>query len=173
MRQNGSWVAVGHLCQSVALQVLRHAEAERSGVGEEMPNINQAFPSKFLKAADLGGHEVPVTIKGVQFEPVGQDKEMKPVLYFEGKQRGLVLNKTNANKIIEITGSALTEDWRGHRIKLYPTETQFGGDMVDCIRVRPANGAAMKMTRPAPPPPPPIDFDDDGSAGGEDSDIPF
>lgn len=134
-----------------------------------MPNIQDAFPSKYLKAADLQGRDVVVTMDHVDFEPVGQERRMKAVLYFQGKDKGLVLNKTNANRITEITGSALTEEWRGHRIRLFPTETQFGGDMVDCIRVRPANGAAMRMTRPAPPPPDPEPHD----GVPNDDDIPF
>ena len=142
-----------------------------------MPNINDAFPSKYLKASDLKGREVVVTMDTLKFEPVGQNKEMKAVLYFQGKDKGLVMNKTNANKITEIVGSALTEDWRGHRVKLYPTETSFQGDMVDCIRVRPANGSAFRMTKPVPPPaPPPPEPDDDSHEFGgpvDDSDIPF
>lgn len=135
-----------------------------------MPNINDAFPSKYLKASDLQGRETTVTMDRVEYEPVGQKREMKAVLYFQGKDKGVVLNKTNANKITEIVGSALTEDWHGHRIKLYPTETQFAGDMVDCIRIRPANGAAMRMTKPAPPPPPIAHDDSDPLT---DDDIPF
>lgn len=136
-----------------------------------MPNINEAFPSKYLKASDLQGREVIVTMDRVDFEPVGQKKEMKAVLYFQGKDKGLVMNKTNANKITEITGSALTEEWRGQRIRLYPSETQFGGDMVDCIRIKPLNGSAMRMTKLAPPPPPPPQ--DDYYEPLDESDIPF
>lgn len=138
-----------------------------------MPNIQDAFPSKYLKANDLQGRDVVVTMDRVEFEPVGNKREMKAVLYFQGKDKGLVLNKTNANKITEITGSALTEEWRGHRIRIYPTETSFQGDMVDCIRVKPANGTAMRMTKPAPPPPQPEPDYDDHSWPVDDSDIPF
>lgn len=120
-------------------------------------DIRETFPSKFLKASDLKGHEVIVTVDRVEFEPVGQGKEMKGVLYFQGKDKGMVLNKTNANKIVEITGSALTEEWKGQRIKLYPTETSFNGEMVDCVRVRPVGPKAMQMTKPAPDPTPTVD----------------
>ena len=133
-----------------------------------MPNINDAFPSKFLKASDLAGAEPIVVMDRVEFEPVGRDREMKAVLYFHGKQKGLVLNKTNANKITEITGTALTEEWHGQRIRLYATETTFGGDTVDCVRVKPATKSVMpRMTKPAPPPP-----EDDGRPV-EDEEIPF
>ncbi len=101
-----------------------------------MPNIDDAFPSNYLKACDLHGREVTVTITKVSFEPVGREREMKAILYFVGKTKGVVLNKTNAKKVTEIAGSAITEDWSGVAIALYPTETEFGGETVDCIRVR-------------------------------------
>ena len=111
-------------------------------------NINSAFPSNYLKASDLGESQPIVTIDRVEIEPVGRDKEMKPVVYFQGKTKGIVLNKTNAKKIAELASSPNTEDWRGVQIKLYATEVEFGGEHVEAIRVKAAtNGAAR---RPAP-----------------------
>ena len=114
-----------------------------------MPNINDAFPSQFLKASDLKGMEVTVAIDRVDYEPVGRDKEMKAVLYFQGKAKGLVLNKTNATKIVQLTASPVTEEWEGFKLKLYPTETQYGGDTVDCIRIKAATNG-KPVTKPAP-----------------------
>jgi hypothetical protein len=136
-----------------------------------MPNINDAFPSNYLKASDLQGREAVVTIDKVAFEAVGREKEMKAVLYFVGKQKGIVLNKTNAKKIIEISGSAQTEDWTGTQIKIYPTETEFGGETVDCIRIKPVGKTAMsRMTPRAPEPPCALE---EHSAPLTDDDIPF
>lgn len=137
-----------------------------------MPNINDSFPSNYLKASDIRGAEPVVTIDHVAFEPVGRQKEMKAVIYFKGKEKGVVLNKTNAGKISTIAGSALTEDWDGVRVKLYATETEFAGETVECIRIKPAPAVAHPRQQPAPvapPPPPPV-------ANGEpltDDDIPF
>ncbi len=117
------------------------------------PNINDAFPSNYLKASDLGGRQIVVTIDRVEFEAVGRDKEQKAVIHFVGKQKGMVLNKTNARKIIEIAGSALTEDWQGVAVVLYPTETEFAGETVECIRLKPVNKAKMSRMTPASPPP--------------------
>lgn len=116
-----------------------------------MGNINDAFPSNYLKASDIRGAEPVVTIDRVEFEPVGRQREMKAVVYFQGKAKGVVLNKTNATKITQLCGSPQTEDWTGFRIKLYATETEFGGETVECIRIKAAgpNGAA----RPVAPPP--------------------
>lgn len=139
-----------------------------------MPNINDAFPSKFLKASDLHGSEPIVTIDRVDFEPVGRDREMKAVVYFKGKQKGIVLNKTNANKIAAIAQSALTEDWEGVAIKLYATETEFGGETVECIRVKPAAKATPRQAAPAPRPVP-VEREPAAEAvnGGDVDDIPF
>jgi hypothetical protein len=131
-----------------------------------MPNINEAFPSNYLKASDLKGRSIVVTIDRVEFEAVGQKKELKPVIYFIGKEKGIVLNKTNAMKIMQLTESPVTEEWKGFAIQIYPSETTFQGDVVDCIRMKGAPVGAKKPT-PVPPPPEPE------SAPLTDDDIPF
>ena len=113
-------------------------------------NINSAFPSTFLKSADLGGRRVAVTIAKVSMEDIGDDH--KPVVYFTGKDRGLVLNKTNAAMISEIAGTAETDDWGGVKILLYPAKVDFQGKRVDAIRVDYPTGAEK--------PKPPVDDDD-------------
>ena len=123
-------------------------------------NIDSAFPSNYLKASDLGDSQPVVTIDRGEIEGIGRNKEMKPVLYFRGKEKGVVLNKTNANKIAQLLGSRDTDSWRGAQIRLYATETEFGGETVECIRVK---GAGNGQPVQAPPPVQPID----------DSDIPF
>lgn len=131
-------------------------------------NVNDAFPSKTLKAADLNGNAVTVTISHVETEKMGRgaNAETKPVVYFQGKEKGLVLNKTNAKRIVEITGSPETDHWKGHAITLYPTETEFQGETVDCIRIKAPNRATARSA-PPPPPPPAEDFQ------VSDDDIPF
>ena len=149
-----------------------------------MPNIGDAFPSNYVKASDLKGNEAVVVIDRIAFEAVGRTKEMKAVAYFKGKDKGLVLNKTNAMKIANLAGSQMTEDWPGTRIKIYPTETEFSGETVECIRIKAAgngNGAtrqAAPVRRQAPPPPPEPEPEPDyaGPSDGEpltDDDIPF
>lgn len=98
-----------------------------------MPDINSFYPSQYLKAADLGGQERRVTIANLEAEKLGN--ETKPVLYFEGKDQGLVLNKTNANTISDDYGYN-TEGWEGRDIILYPAKVEFQGKRVPAIRVR-------------------------------------
>lgn len=140
-----------------------------------MANIDEAFPSKYLKASDLKGTEPVVAIDRVDYELVGQQKDRKAVVYFSGKEKGMVLNKTNAMKIVQLSGSGDTDDWPGFKIRLYATETQFQGEMVDCIRLKAAgNGKPMaaKALPVAPPPLPPMRADDH-SEPLTDEDIPF
>ena len=100
-----------------------------------MTDVDSLFPSKFIKAADLDEREHLVTIDRVKIEEVEKDKPGKPVLYFRGAEKGLVLNKTNAQKIASFCGKDI-QSWSGKQIVLYPTETLFKGDTVDCVRVR-------------------------------------
>jgi len=139
-----------------------------------MPNINDAFPSNYLKASDIRGKEPVVTIDRVEFEPVGRQREMKAVVYFKGKEKGIVLNKTNATKITQLSGSPDTEHWDGVKIRLFATETEFGGETVECIRIKAAgvtNGNGKSAPKPEPPPPPPVQHDDASQV--YDDDIPF
>lgn len=108
-------------------------------------DISSAFPSNYLKCADLGGREVVVTISGVQLEDMGDDRE-KAVIYFHGKKKGLVCNRTNAETIAEAYGPE-TDSWIDKPILLYPTKTNFKGQMTPCIRVR------VQRAQPARPAP--------------------
>jgi len=134
-----------------------------------VPSIDAVFPSNYLKASDLGDAAPVVTIQKLEIEAIGRNKEMKPVLYFKGKDKGLVLNKTNANKIATLVGSRDTDQWRGKKVRLYATETEFGGETVECIRIKAANAP-----EPEPEPEPePVDDDTDTGYDITDDDIPF
>lgn len=113
--------------------------------------IGAAFPGNYLKAADLQGKRVQVVIERVEMEDIGGDT--KPVVYFKGKDRGLVLNKTNANAIWGITNSDDTDDWEGTAITLFPSKTDFQGKRVDCIRIDPPDkGQSPRRREPEPTP---------------------
>jgi len=101
-------------------------------------NIDQAFPSKYLKASDLpeDGVAVPFTIAEVTTEEIGKDRQVKPVIRFKGQEKTFVANKTNCNTIAKALGSRDTDDWEGKTILLYATEVQFGDEMVESIRVK-------------------------------------
>lgn len=96
-------------------------------------NVNDVFPSNYLKASDLQGRTIKVKIDSVNVEEMGKDR--KPVLRFVGKQKGLVLNKSNA-QIIASVYSPETNGWIGRDIELRPGKVAFNGQMVDCIQVQ-------------------------------------
>lgn len=129
-------------------------------------NIDTAFPSKYLRAADLGDVQPIVTIARVTVEAVGREQEQKPIVYFVGKSKGVVLNKTNSRAIAQIAGSSETDDWEGTQIQLYVATVEFSGESMEAIRVRAPKQAKAK---PAPKPEPVEPVDD---MAGEDN-IPF
>src|SRR3990167_4782183 len=95
--------------------------------------VSTAFPSTYLKAADLQGKQVRVVIDRVGLEEVGDGH--KPVIYFKDKDKGLVLNKTNANNISLVYGDEM-DDWIGEQIELFESMVDFQGRTVPAIRVR-------------------------------------
>jgi hypothetical protein len=111
-----------------------------------MPNINEAFPSNYIKAADLKGRQVSVKMDRAEYEMIGSDKKL--ILYFVGKDKGMVLNKTNANNIAMIYGDD-TDDWRDQEIILFEAMVDFQGKTVPAIRVKgpgkPQRGAPARQ----------------------------
>jgi hypothetical protein len=99
--------------------------------------INSVFPSKYVKAADLEGKSTLWTISHIEMETMGfgEDKKTLPVLYFDEVDRGLVLNRTNANTIVDAYGDE-SDDWAGKPIVLVPTPVQYAGKVTEGIRVR-------------------------------------
>ncbi len=113
-----------------------------------MSDIMNAFPSDYLKEADLMGSPRALTMTSVSVEKVGDDT--KPVVHFQEDTRGLVLNKTNANTISDVYGRE-TDDWTGKKIELYPHTTEYQGRMVPCIRVRKPQAQAPAASTPDDP----------------------
>jgi hypothetical protein len=126
--------------------------------------LDDLFPSRYLKAADLQGREVPVTISHVAVEQMQTQSgtETKGVVYFKAHSKGLVLNQVNATTIGEAYGQE-TDNWGNSPIVLYPTRTQFGAKMVDCIRIK----------IPGQPAPPETPIADHSDAAAGDDDVPF
>ncbi len=95
---------------------------------------NEFCPAPHLEAADFKA-DTEVTVKALEFREVGDKKETKGVIFFEEHKRGMVINRTNLKRIIAHHGNE-TNSWIGKKITLYPSETDFGGKTVPCIRVR-------------------------------------
>ena len=75
--------------------------------------------SKYLKAKDLQGKKVRLKIREVSlvtFEDDGKSKS-KPAIWFEGKEKGMVLNGTNTETLCKSFGAESSE-WIGKEVEL-------------------------------------------------------
>jgi hypothetical protein len=113
-------------------------------------NIMDAYPGAYLKASDLKDRPVNVAMHSVSIEDIGG--ESKPVLYFQDahgrrRDRGLVLNKTNASIIADMFGPE-TDAWPGRVVTIYAARVEFGGKIVDGIRIRLEQPAASAVQAP-------------------------
>lgn len=100
-------------------------------------NLNLLYPSEYVKAEDLKGKTVMVKVADIRRENLpmaGGKKEYKVVLYMEGKEKKLVMNKTNGTILALLFGTDLANA-RGKRIQLTPDVDKMGGDLVACIRI--------------------------------------
>ncbi len=99
-------------------------------------------PSPHLSSEDLLGpdgeyFELDLTIKSWDFHPVGVDEEIKGVIYFEERKRGLVINRGNAKMLAKLHGNSLS-DLKGKRITLYvnPDVQYPGGQRGPGLRIK-------------------------------------
>ena len=100
-------------------------------------NADAMFPSKYIKASDIGDHKPVVKVASIEIEELGnaeEGKEKKPVLYFENREKGLVCNKTNWNTMIALYGGE-TDNWIGKPIRLQSMEVAFKGKMSMSVRI--------------------------------------
>lgn len=96
--------------------------------------------SQWLKAEDLQGAKPVVTIASAEVKENTYNGETKKqiVLTFEGKDKQLGLNFTNASRIVELLGTENYEEWVGASIKLFTDKTTLAdGRTVPCIRIFP------------------------------------
>lgn len=119
-------------------------------------NINNAFASKWLKSGDIPEDaDLILTMKKfVEKEEIGSgdNADLKPVIYFEEVEKGLALNKTNADSIAKLHGPE-TDNWIGKRVALFATEVDYQGKQTLAIRVRlkapkPTSAEAAPATHP-------------------------
>lgn len=106
-----------------------------------MPHWKEMTDREYLFAFDLKGKDCTVTIDKVTAGTLvnGTKKTRKPLVFFKESKEGkpLGMNATNCKTVAALYGTD-TDAWIGKRITLYPTTTSFGGETVECIRVRPA-----------------------------------
>lgn len=137
------------------------------------------FPSKYLNTGDLGTARPVVVIESLKQEEVGQDdeKEKKWVLYFRGKEKGLTLNQTNRDALMNLLGDE-TENWLGQAIRLYvDPSVMMSGKRVGGIRIEEAPQVVSSRTPPPRPAPVPAPVhrhvEPEPGTDIDDGDIPF
>lgn len=96
-------------------------------------NVDEVYPSRWLKAEDIGDKKIKVTIESVEKEDF--DNGSKLVLFFGEMDKGLVLNLTNKNKMVEGLGKE-TNDWIGEKIELYTALVSYKKEEVKAIRLK-------------------------------------
>jgi len=110
------------------------------------------YDREYVGAWELQGRDTTVTISkvvGGELTAVGGRKSKKPVISFEGKEKKMICNKTNAKVIAAMYGN-IVEAWVGKRITLFVGQTRdpsTGGD-IECLRVRPAIPSAKQSAEP-------------------------
>jgi hypothetical protein len=99
-------------------------------------NIDSMFPSNYLKASDAEGNPT-LTMQDVKIEKMKNrdgEEEEKPVLYFVEVEKGMVLNRTNAQTISGMYGDD-TDNWISERITLTSVDVSAFGQTKPALRV--------------------------------------
>jgi hypothetical protein len=97
--------------------------------------------SRYLTKKNL---DIPLicTIDAVDVEEIEGDvgTEEKAVLHWqESNTKPMVLNATNFETIVEITGESDSDGWHGHKVEVYHDPTiRFRGKRTGGIRIRAA-----------------------------------
>lgn len=85
-------------------------------------NIKTVFPSPWLSTDDIGNRRVEVVIAGAEMTEIHNrrtnEKEKRLALRFERATKMMLLNKTQAFRIAELTGQVDTDHWASYRIAL-------------------------------------------------------
>ena len=85
------------------------------------------------------GQDMILTIKSVGKEVItgtGGKQEECIVCRWVEDQKPMILNVTNCKTISKMLKTPYVEKWAGHRVQIYATTTKFGGDTVECLRIR-------------------------------------
>lgn len=138
---------------------------------------DEAYPSKYLKAADILGKQVKFVIMHAHKEMI--QNEEKLVCYFskcsipELTNKVLVVNATNWDAIEASTGEPDSDNWPGKVIMLITENARNPqtGKMAPAVRV--SHAPQVQLVKKVPPqavPLPPADEDFDADM---DDQIPF
>lgn len=141
---------------------------------QNMPNgrkprtVSELYPDPYLKAQDLNGRPVNVTIKHCTVESFynrnERRNEWKAVLDF-GRTKRMILNKTQCAAIVTITATDNLSLWVGIPIMLTPATSPSGKPTINI-------SAQAQSDPPAEPDPAADPAAQPAEAAGDESDPP-
>jgi predicted YcjX-like family ATPase len=88
-------------------------------------DYDELYPGRFIKAGDLRGRSVNLTITSVVVDELEgtKGKQAKGIVAFKESKKALVLNRTNGECIKAMFGRKIA-DWVGKRVTLYPAKIE-------------------------------------------------
>lgn len=114
---------------------------------ETKTHWKQLVDPRYIGAYALpNGDDITVTIERVQLETVtmmGGKKEDHTIAYLKG-QKPMILNVTNSKSIHKLYGPYI-QDWAGKQITLFASTAKMGGELVECLRIRPTVTAKKRQ----------------------------
>ena len=113
----------------------------------DIDDFDDLYGSKYFSASDLKDSEPRLKVGKVEVAELREKNgttKRKYVMLFEGVEKGLVINKTNARKLADAYGKQSSK-WIGQIVQLYSEDTSFGKG----VRVRPLRKPATP-TEPDP-----------------------
>ena len=126
------------------------ARCSNPNVKEKPMRKNEALPSKYLNAADVGSGTFKLTIVSVVMEKMENDGAMKPVMSFQGAQKTMPINATNWDNMASVYGDE-SDNWVGKQIEMYTEATRMpNGSPTRGVRIRPVAGPDTAAAMQAP-----------------------
>jgi hypothetical protein len=119
-------------------------------------DLESFYGSKYLSAADVGDRKIRDRLAKIRKEELRQDggkTRKKFVLYFDGIDKGMVLNATNKQTLVDALGTK-PADWIGAQIGIFATPVQFAGKTVQGLRLRVLGKPGAAVAKPPAPKPP-------------------
>ena len=117
-------------------------------------DIMKFFPSKYLRGVDLNGRIFNLAIDRVELHNIRNNKtnqtEKKPVLFFRGAGKGLIVSAPVARQIATLHGSE-TDNWPGKRVALFAEDVEAFGKTHRVVRVKPLVPPEPEKPEPAAP----------------------
>ena len=105
---------------------------------------------QYLKKQDISD-PVDTELLWVKEEKItrpGKDTKIRLVAYFDGEPKGLVLNNSNGETLLEMTGTDDPNEWKDVAVQLYiDPEVTFGKKKVGGIRIRKPAAVSVPVTK--------------------------